>query len=160
MKKLIMVVVFATGMTGVALATEPSAPEPGTATGSVAADETIVLVGKTTGFKVVDLGPKGESVGDLLVIREALLDENGDRVGRQVYRCMLQFKPDLQCDGSNVLKGRGQISFVNVVDTAGETHAPATITGGSGAFANVGGQMLIDTQQKENVYTLEILYLS
>lgn len=130
------------------------------------ADERIVVLGKQTRFKVVDLGRRGESLGDTMLIREVLLDDNGDKVGRGTFRCMLQHKPDLQCDGAYVFPGRGKIAFANLVDTsqfddAGE--APpivAPIVGGDGDFAHVTGQLILEFQGEDNLTTFELRYLN
>lgn len=171
-KTVTLVAALAVATTGVAVASGAAAPGQGDARWSVGAwraptaadeaqsipaDETIVLIAKVTKERFVDVRPRGESVGDYFLVREALFNEEGGRVGRVAYRCMLQFLPDLHCDGSNVLRGRGQITFAVVLDTSRETFPPVPLTGGSGDFANVGGQMLIEPQNGEEVLTLQIL---
>jgi hypothetical protein len=130
----------------------------GTPAGAAAPDETIVVVEREAKFKYVDVGAKGESVGDLLLARNKLFDEEGKRVGRVVTRCMLQFKPDLQCDGVYKLTGRGDIAFTNVVDTAKEPPLLGPITGGDGDFANIVGQLRLEFQGDEALTSLEIYY--
>ena len=104
----------------------------------------------------VDVGVKGESVGDYVLVRSALLDETGRKVGRLLVRCMLQFKPDVQCDGAYKLRGRGDIMFANVVDTADEPPVVGPIVGGDGDFADVGGQLTLEYQGRKAHTTLEI----
>ncbi len=129
---------------------------PGTAAGATIPDETIVVIEKGARSKFVDVGTKGDSVGDYLLSRNTLLDEQGKRVGRVVTRCMLQFKPDLQCDGVYKLRGRGDIAFSNVVDTAKEPPVLGPLVGGDGDFANITGQLKLVADGDDLRTTLEI----
>jgi hypothetical protein len=143
---------LATGATG-ASSTMTGAPA------AAAADETIVLTEREVRFKFIDVGAKGESVGDFLLSRSALLDDEGDKVGRVLTRCMLTFLPDLQCDGVYKLAGRGDIAFSNVVDTAKEPPTRGPIVGGDGDFANITGQLTFDYGEEDATVSLEINYL-
>jgi len=151
-----------------AIATFVGGPAP--ASGGVAAgagtappaaqdpDEAIVLVEEEVNFKFVDVGPKGESVGDYLLSRSSLHGPQGKRLGRVLTRCMLLPKPDLQCDGVYKLRGRGDIVFANVVDTAKEPPMLGALVGGDGDFKNITGQLALDFEDGEARTTLEIYY--
>jgi hypothetical protein len=119
------------------------------------AEETIELRDETKRSKFIDVGRKGESVGDFFLNRSVLFDEQGAQAGTLVTRCVLHFKPYLLCDGVYNLTGRGDIAFTNAVDTAHGGPLLGPLTGGDGEFADVAGQLVIDFE--ENVTTLEII---
>jgi hypothetical protein len=92
---------------------------------------------------VIDIGKKGLSPGDQLI--ETTVDfQNGTPVDRSVINCVyttVNFttrKLDVLCHGAMIFKN-GQ------VEIQGETnfHTPFTVavTGGTGAYQNVGGQV-------------------
>jgi hypothetical protein len=56
-----------------------------------------------------------------------------------------------------ILRGRGDITFANVVDTSKEPPVVGPLTGGDGEFANITGQLVIEFQGEDNLTTFEIV---
>jgi hypothetical protein len=101
------------------------------------------LISHDTSVKVVDIGKKGPSPGDEVI--ETTIDfQHGTRVDRSVVNCVLitliGHAMDVLCHGDLVFKD-GQVEF------QGETnfHTPFTmaVTGGTGAYQRVGGQLTL-----------------
>src|SRR5262249_47001250 len=101
------------------------------------------LISHQTSLKVVDLGKKGPSPGDQVI--ETTVDfEHGKPVDRSVLNCVditvSKRGFDVLCHGALVFKN-GQ------VEIQGETnfHTPFTVavTGGTGAYQHVGGQITV-----------------
>jgi hypothetical protein len=126
--------------------------------GAMVPDETIALVEKENRSEFIDVGAKGESTGDYVLVRGTLRDDTGKKVGRVITRCMLPFKPDMLCDGVYKLRGRGDIVFANLVNTSKEPPLLGPIVGGDGDFANVGGQLRFDYQGSTARVMLELHY--
>jgi hypothetical protein len=126
--------------------------------GSQAPDETIFVVETQARFKFVDVGRKGESLGDYMLSRGTLHDQQGKRVGRVVTRCMLAPKPDLYCDGVYKIRGRGDVVFSNLVNTAKEPPLLGPLVGGDGDFKNITGQLSLDYEGEAAHTNLEIYH--
>jgi len=101
------------------------------------------LISHQKSLQVIDIGKKGLSPGDQII--ETTLDfQNGKPVDRSVINCVyttVNFttrKLDVLCHGAMIFNN-GQ------VEIQGETnfHEPFTVavTGGTGAYQNVGGQV-------------------
>lgn len=106
------------------------------------AEQTLVLTSVPTRDKFVDADQNGrDSVGDLVLFRARLTDEAEQPAGTAHVRCVLHFKA-VVCDGVLTLSG-GQIL---VHGRAGESETfDVPVTGGTGAFADVGGQLHVET---------------
>jgi hypothetical protein len=118
------------------------------------------LISHDTSVKHIDIGKKGLSPGDELI--ETTIDfQHGTRVDRSVVNCVLITiigrAMDVLCHGDLVFSD-GQVQF------QGETnfHTPFAIavTGGTGAYQNVGGQLtLLRTLPNGNdVETLRLVF--
>jgi hypothetical protein len=117
-----------------------SAASKGAATPSV---KVLHLISHQTSLKLIDLGKKGPSPGDQVI--ETTADfQNGQRVDRSVLNCVvITFTRrgfDVLCHGTLAFKD-GQVEF------GGETnfHEPfmVAVTGGTGAYQHVGGQLTV-----------------
>lgn len=92
-------------------------------------------------FTFVDVGRKGDSPGDYGVFRDPIFNGNGDRIGTIDVQCIAAYSD--QCTGSIRLPGKGQISFSGITPLGKDPdHYP--ITGGTGNFAGVGGELKIE----------------
>jgi hypothetical protein len=121
------------------IASASAAPRHG-ATDSV---KVLHLISHQTSLQVIDIGTKGPSPGDQVI--ETTADfQHGTRVDRSVLNCVditvSKRGFDVLCHGALIFRD-GQVQF------QGETnfHTPFTVsvTGGSGAYQNVGGQITV-----------------
>ena len=142
----------------VSVASAPAASKP------AAADSVKVLhlISHQRSLQVVDLGKKGPSPGDEVI--ETTADfQHGKQVDRSVLSCVLITiigrAMDVLCHGDLVFKD-GQVEF------QGETnfHTPfsVAVTGGTGAYQRVGGQLtLVRTlpHSTTDVETLRLIFL-
>lgn len=129
---------------------------------SSTADEsgrTIKLIDKDTSFDFLDLGEKGESVGDQFsFVGDLFKAEKGNKAGKKLGHvagtCTVvsidQKAEELLCHAGWVLK-EGQIFGSGVITFAGEGPHTFTvpITGGTGAFRKARGEAVIDEISEE-----------
>jgi len=117
------------------------------------------LISRQTSLQVIDLGKKGASPGDQVI--ETTVDfANGKRVDRSVLNCVditvTASGFDVLCHGALVFAD-GQVEF------QGETnfHTPFTVavTGGTGAYQNVGGQLTVERTLPDGTTDVETLRL-
>lgn len=101
------------------------------------------LISHQRSLQVIDIGKKGASPGDQVI--ETTVDiQHGQRADRSVLNCVditvTARGFDVLCHGALVFSG-GQVQF------QGETsfHTPFTVavTGGTGAYQHVGGQLTV-----------------
>lgn len=130
-------VLLAGATTAVSVASASAAPK------HAPADSVTVLhlISHQKSLQVIDIGTKGPSPGDQVI--ETTLDfQHGKPVDRSVINCVLIKLTGrvmhVLCHGAMIFKN-GQ------VEISGETnfHTPFTVavTGGTGAYQNVGGQL-------------------
>jgi hypothetical protein len=91
---------------------------------------------------------RGESPGDKFGFTEKLF-QRGERVGRDAVECTIKRVTrrsfTMQCVGTLVLKGRGQITIQGVItfsETSGDEFELA-VTGGTREFRGVSGEMVV-----------------
>ena len=99
------------------------------------------LISRQKSLQVIDIGTKGPSPGDQII--ETTLDfQNGKPVDRSVINCV---DITVSKSGFEVLCHGAMIFNNGQVEIQGETnfHEPFTVavTGGTGAYQNVGGQV-------------------
>jgi hypothetical protein len=111
-------------------------------------DQTFTLTGKQVASEQVDVGEPGPSLGDMNVITEDVY-KNGKRVGTSDIQCSivrLQLpKFSVQCFNTTTLPG-GQITAQGIVTSDEIEKVPfkQAVTGGTGAYEGVGGQLTVD----------------
>lgn len=113
--------------------------------GAGAAPETIHVVEKVVESTLLDLGTSGPSQGDGLILRGRLFDEAGEKVGADGQSCtQTSASGQFHCSLTLRLPG-GQIATQGLLRIA-ETSSVHTlaITGGTGEFAGVGGQIRLE----------------
>jgi hypothetical protein len=116
--------------------------------------ETIVVVSTTLRVKLVDLGPAGESPGDVILAKEAWWDESQTtRVGTSWFECTLDFRTMAICTAAGRIDGRGWLTGTGAVDLTAERFT-FPITGGTGDFQNVTGEVH-ETDLAEGTQRLE-----
>lgn len=126
-------------VTRLLLATAALATAALTAVPAMAA-ERIVVVERPVGETTVDLGAKGDSIGDLLVFANKVYDPgNKTEVGSdQGYCVRTVVGKSWECFWTLTLKG-GQITVEGPFMDAGDSLM--TVTGGTGKYAGAKGSM-------------------
>jgi allene oxide cyclase-like protein len=108
------------------------------------------LTTKTVDFAQVDAGAPGASLGDSVILTEDVY-RDGKKVGTSDISCTVVRLDKVadsfasECLNTTVLAG-GQISTQGYVTSAQEEQIPfqQAITGGTGAYEGVSGQLTID----------------
>ena len=121
----------------------------------ITSPETITVLGTTIKDRYVDVGKPGFSAGDVLVFVERLTDEGDDSVvGKGRIQCTVHVGPWAICTGTFNFTGRGEIvgeGLVPFSDNVASFDVP--VTGGTGDFTNVRGEVHIepvsDTEERE-----------
>jgi hypothetical protein len=118
------------------------------------------LISHQVSLEVIDLGKKGDSAGDQ-VLESTVEFQNGQRVGRSVLTCVaITFTstrgPDVLCNGATVFHD-GQIEFQG--ETTFTTPFTVAVTGGTGRYQNVGGQLTVERTLPNGVDDVETLRL-
>jgi len=125
----------------------------------VFAAEQIKVVERPVGETTVDLGPKGDSVGDMLVFANGIFDsDNKTQVGTdQGYCVRTVVGKSWECFWTLTLKA-GQITvegpFMDVGDSL------FTVTGGTGKYAGAKGSMKLhprDAKSSSYDFTYDLL---
>ena len=101
---------------------------------------TIHFLARQTSFTFIDVGKKGFSFGDYYVATEDLL-QAGKKIGHDAYKCTAVSDRDTVCEATYVLAG-GQITTQGDVLPPAE-HFNVAVTGGTGIYQNVRGQLTI-----------------
>jgi hypothetical protein len=118
------------------------------AANNIVAEETIVVVEHSTGFKVVDLrgNPDDFNVGDRYMFRSRLTDDADAVVGHANTECVVDFVKSDTCSVTYELEPRGTIVAQGQVPVSelgpGGTWTYA-ILGGTGEFENVRGSVTV-----------------
>ncbi|MEY2402883.1 MAG: hypothetical protein QOD38_434 [Acidimicrobiaceae bacterium] len=124
-----------------ARANQPDGGEPTTAD----ATATMNLLAHSTGDFFVDEAPTGQfTPGDRDIFTEDLRNaDNNNPVGFDHVTCTKQIGNFMECAGTAKITGRGKIEFGGT--TSGNSQfIYLPITGGSGEFATIGGQVIVD----------------
>ena len=89
--------------------------------------------------QVVDIGDPGDSVGDVLVFDQPLLDENGNNIGNNSGTCIrTRVGHSFQCQWTLTLE-KGSIQVAGREFDRGASKI--TIVGGTGAYSGISGEM-------------------
>lgn len=130
---------------------DSATPTPIAQSGSARATRLVIIGRPTDDFAIVDLGPEGDTPGDLILFADDLFTRSGKAIGQIQARCAFMFRDELLCDASFVLDGRGQIIV------HGLSRTTFAVTGGTGEFATARGQLdesLSPTGESRFVFTL------
>src|SRR5947207_14881320 len=122
------------------IASASSAPTS-TASSSV---KVLHLISHQASLQVIDIGAKGPSAGD--EVSETTVDfANGKRVDRGVLTCVditvTRSAFDVLCHGALIFTD-GQVEFQG--ETNFQTPFTVAVTGGTGAYQRVGGQLTVE----------------
>lgn len=114
-----------------------------TAAGERRAPATVKLKAVVDSVNQVDSAPGGDSAGDLLVFTQKLTGAGGQSLGSASAYCVRTAPGRMrECQGTFVLP-RGQV-FVSGPDPDGVKRHALAIVGGTGAYADVRGQVMLD----------------
>jgi hypothetical protein len=118
------------------------------AAADITSPETISVRYDITKLRYIDVGKSGgSSIGNVLLLAERLTDQSsGAIVGKARVECMTHIGSAETCVGAFDIDGRGQIVAEGLRFTNGEDRGfDLPITGGTDEFANVRGQLRIET---------------
>ena len=102
---------------------------------------TLTVVAEVDREVEVDIGDAGESTGDFFVTEQTVYQSGGGKViGEDVVRCELGIRT-FNCEATLKLDGRGKIRVAGAFFGARDNAVP--ITGGTGNFSGVGGQLKV-----------------
>jgi allene oxide cyclase len=123
------------------------------------AAEQIKVVERPVGETTVDLGAKGDSIGDLLVFANGIFDAaNKAQIGSdQGYCVRIIVGKSWECNWTMMLKG-GQITVEGPFMDEGDSQL--TITGGTGKYAGAKGSMKLhprDAKATSYDFTYDLL---
>ncbi|WP_448627674.1 allene oxide cyclase barrel-like domain-containing protein [Geodermatophilus sp. URMC 64] len=98
------------------------------------------------------------SVGDEILFRDQLF-QNGARVGEEVGSCVLvTVTPDVVADCSAVIRLPDGDITAQFANSPGPDPKPLALTGGTGAYRNVGGEgTLVEFGDETGTLTLRVL---
>jgi hypothetical protein len=118
------------------------------------------LISHDTSVQVIDIGTKGPSPGDQLI--ETTVDfQHGKPVDRSVINCVAitatARSQDVLCHGAMIFKN-GQVQFQG--ETKFHTPFAMAVTGGTGAYQGVGGQLTLlrTLPNGDDVETLRLIF--
>lgn len=119
------------------------------AVGQAIAADSITVVERAVSDKVVNVGAKGDSLGNLLVFANPVYDEsNRLRVGSdQGYCIRVILGKSWECFWTLILKG-GQITTEGPFYDKGDS--VLTITGGTGQYAGAKGRLLLHARDPQS----------
>lgn len=126
------------------------------AVGQVIAAESITLVERAVSDKVVNVGAKGDALGNLLVFANPVYDErNRAQVGSDQGYCIRVIPGrSWECFWTLILK-EGQITTEGPFYDKGDS--VLTITGGTGKYAGAKGKLLLHARDAQST-TYEFKY--
>jgi hypothetical protein len=120
--------------------------------------ETIHLIEKDTGFTHLDLGEKGDSVGDEDIFTADLFDTSGHKIGHDAGICVAVGTAG-QCQATSVING-DQLTLAALIDfSVFESSQPTftvAITGGTGRFRRARGDEVITESESGSMITIHL----
>ena len=117
--------------------------------GAGSGGESFTVVSTSLRSQEIDVGPAGESPGDYFIEKAALWNEaETDRVGLDIVKCTLDFGTSAICTVATRFFGRGQLTGTGVVDFTSQSFL-FPVTGGTGDFRDVTGQVRVTFESQE-----------
>jgi hypothetical protein len=125
----------------------------------------VQVVARTVQEAELDLGEKGFGIGDQFVFSEDLFSTDGRPTGQSGGSCtVVRVDERARSATTNCVATlafpRGQVTLQGLVTFAEEGDQPFTVavTGGTGRYQGVGGEMLIDERGEDSLYTLRLRF--
>jgi hypothetical protein len=163
-----LVGVLALGIMGVLRAVSAS-PDNADAHNDSEGRSTLTVLSKNTDARVVDLGPKGPTHGDIRAVNAPLYNATGkEKVGRLDLFCVTTDPADepnekadmAECTATYTLPG-GEIDLQGVQAYPKFSEVPPegvnAITGGTGKYAGVGGEGRFEMRGNKVIRTLHFV---
>jgi hypothetical protein len=125
----------------------------------ITSPETFTLVGTTVKDRFADVGKPGPSPGDVVVFVDQLKDEAGADVGKARIQCTFHVGPWAICTAVFRITDRGDIVAAGLAPF-GKLNPPpfdVAVTGGTGDFANVRGEIHVEVTKTGERDTLELI---
>ena len=117
------------------------------------------LISRQTSLNVLDLGKKGPSPGDQIMESTSEV-QNGNVIGHGFLNCVgitvREHRFHVLCHGAIVFAD-GQLEFQG--ETNFQTPFTVAVTGGTGAYQNVGGQLTVERTLPGTTTDVETLRL-
>jgi hypothetical protein len=126
----------------------------------ITAPETFTVIGTTIRDRFADVGKHGFSSGDTFSSVERMTNEADDtRVGTGRIRCTVHIGPWAICVGTFAIDDRGEIIAEGMVPLSEDvTTFDVPVTGGTGDFANVRGEVHVEPlSETEERDTFELI---
>lgn len=124
----------------------------------ITSPETLTVVGTTSKDRFVDVGKEGNSPGDMIIFVNQLTDENDAAVGKARIQCTFQVGQWAICVGTFDITGRGEIVGEGIVPFGPDTTSfDVPVTGGTGDFSNVRGEVNVMPTDTGEVDTFELI---
>lgn len=129
------------------------------AASNITAPETLVLFAHGQKAAHLDFGDKGFSPGDVYMFSIPLYDATDTtRVGVVHYECTAQPGNGWElCTAALDISGRGMLVSTGSLHFTDATTYPMPVTGGTGDFANVRGDAVIESAAHGYKYTFNLL---
>jgi hypothetical protein len=127
---------------------------------SITSPESFTVIGTQTKGKGVDVGKKGPSPGDSFFFVEQLTDEEGADVGKARIECTQHVGPWAICTGTFDITDRGEIVGAGMVPFGPNVDMPlfdVPVTGGTGDFANVRGEVHVEPTETGERDTFDLI---
>jgi hypothetical protein len=123
------------------LAAADRAAAAGSAETAAPAGQTLTLVTREVRGAEIDIPPAGFGPGDFFLFEEDAFDRSGaQRIGRDSGRCELGLRT-FTCEATLQVFGKGKIRVASSLFSEGDNVLP--VTGGSGAYQGVGGEVSV-----------------
>jgi hypothetical protein len=164
-----MVLALGIGLLGVVGSASPKDNDDGHNNGDKGRSSTLTVLTKSRETKVVELGPRGPTHGDMRVVNAPLYDATGtNRIGRVDLFCVLTDPAEeraenahrAECTVTTTLPG-GEISAQGVSVLPELPELPATdvqaITGGTKKYAGVEGDVRLEPRGNKLIITFRFI---
>jgi hypothetical protein len=124
--------------------------------------QTLVVTTREIAFKNINVNGRGFTPGDYFLFRERVFNRAGKQIGLDNGTCQAQFPLTQQragflCEVAFTFFGRGQVMTEGRIQFGPRTTSvPLAITGGTGHFQNVRGEIHVAGEQQTRI-TLHLL---
>ena len=124
--------------------------------------EHIKVTAREVSGRTVDVGPKGDSVGDVFIFTERLT-RAGKRVGRSNVKCevmrVTKKSFTMHCTAAITLTGKGQLIAQGTIrfKEGGSQDITLAVTGGTGDYAGAAGEFeVVERRGKAPRYVIHL----
>jgi hypothetical protein len=165
-----MVLALGIGLLGAVSAASPKDSDDGQNNGDKGRSSTLTVLSKSRQIEVVDLGPQGASHGDIRTINATLYNQSGkQKVGRFDLFAVMTDPADepnekvhrVEATYTFTLPG-GEITaqdvgYIDKLSGLPPTRGVGALTGGTGKYADVGGEQRYERRGTKIIHTLRLI---